>query len=158
MAINAKDYIAKLPPEEQRLIQVHAEEMIAEEMNLAEIRNALQRSQADIAEKCGIKQAAVSRLERRRDMRISTLRNLVEAMGGSLSLVIRFSHRGPIHISQFGTPRNPYCVESQEKAALTEHELIIARLRTLGKRKAGAPNATAPVVKKIKKRDPGRHP
>jgi len=153
VAINAKDYIAKLPPEEQQMIEAHAEEMIAQEMNLAELRNALQRSQADIAEKCGIKQAEVSRLERRDDMRISTLLNLIGAMGGRLYLVVRFSHRGPIRISQFGAPRHPRLAKSQEKAILKQ-EAERARLRDLEKRKGGAPNAIAPATKKTKKPKP----
>ncbi len=86
MAINAKDYLAKLPPDEQKKIAAHAEEMIAQEMNLAELRNALQRSQAEVAEKCGIKQAEVSRLERRGDMRISPYGFLIDNL-----LLVRLS-------------------------------------------------------------------
>ena len=38
----------------------------------------------------GIKQAAVSRMERRNDIRLSTLRKAVEAMGGELIITARF--------------------------------------------------------------------
>jgi transcriptional regulator with XRE-family HTH domain len=101
VAINARDYIAKFTPAEREAIQAGAEEMIAEELNLAELREKLKRSQREIAEKCGIKQAALSRLERRADMRISTLRKLAKAMGGTLQIAIRFPDRRPVRISQF---------------------------------------------------------
>jgi hypothetical protein len=40
-------------------------------------------------------QDAVSRLEQRSDLLISTLRNYVEAMGGDLQLIARFPDRQP---------------------------------------------------------------
>ena len=48
-----------------------------------------------------INQAAVSKLERRADMYVSTLRKLIRAMGGELDIVARFPDRPPIHITQF---------------------------------------------------------
>jgi len=100
MAINAKDYIAKLPKTRRHVIRKRAEELIAEELTLRELRDARRRSQAEIAKKLGIKQAAVSKLERRADMYLSTLRKLIEAMGGSLEIVARFPDRPPVKISQ----------------------------------------------------------
>ncbi len=44
----------------------------------------------------GIGQEGVSRLEKRSDLLISTLRSYVEAMGGSLSLVAEFPERQPV--------------------------------------------------------------
>ena len=64
MAINARDRFARLPKARQQKILARAEELIAEEMSLAELREVRLRSQAQLAEKLGIKQAAVSRLER----------------------------------------------------------------------------------------------
>ena len=46
------------------------------------------------------KQANISRIERRTDMYISTLRSYIEAMGGELDIIARFPH-GEIHINQF---------------------------------------------------------
>ena len=47
----------------------------------------------------GIGQEGVSRLEKRSDLLISTLRSYVEAMGGSLSIVAEFPDRHPILLS-----------------------------------------------------------
>ncbi len=103
MAINAEDYIARLPKGRRARIQRRAEELVAEELTLRELRDARQRSQVEIAKKLGIKQAAVSKLEQRTDMYLSTIRRLVEAMGGSLEIIARFPDRPPVRISQFET-------------------------------------------------------
>jgi transcriptional regulator with XRE-family HTH domain len=101
MAIKARDYIATLPESEQQAIKVHAEELIAEEMTLRELRKARRRSQVEIARKLKINQAAVSRLERRADMYLSTLRKLVKAMGGSVEIIAEFPDRPPVRIRNF---------------------------------------------------------
>jgi len=48
-------------------------------------------SQAAIGAHLGMNQSEVSRLERRRDVRLSTLRSYVEAAGGRLGLVVTLS-------------------------------------------------------------------
>jgi transcriptional regulator with XRE-family HTH domain len=47
-------------------------------------------SQVELAELIGIKQAAISKIERRSDISVSTLRRLVNALGGELELNARF--------------------------------------------------------------------
>lgn len=61
------------------------------EMALHELRKAFQLSQADLAAKLNVKQPAISRLEKRSDMYISHLRQVVEAMGGELEITANFS-------------------------------------------------------------------
>ncbi len=58
---------------------------------LAELRTARGLSRAAVGAHLGMNQSEVSRLERRRDMRLSTLRSYVEAIGGWLHLVVTFS-------------------------------------------------------------------
>ena len=93
MARDVEDLIAELPPERRRRIEERAAELIAEEMTLRELRKARELTQASVARELGIGQDAVSRLEQRSDLLLSTLRKTVEAMGGSLSLVARFPDR-----------------------------------------------------------------
>lgn len=62
-------------------------------LTLQQIRDSCQLSQAELAQKLRINQGAVSRLERRSDMRIRTLRNLISAMGGELKLLAEFPDR-----------------------------------------------------------------
>lgn len=61
------------------------------QMALNELRQALDLSQAELAERLNIKQPAVSRLENREDMYVSHLREVVEAMGGQLNLTAQFA-------------------------------------------------------------------
>jgi DNA-binding XRE family transcriptional regulator len=103
MAINVKDKLAALPTDRQARIEARAQELIAEEMSLAELREVRVRSQAQLAQRLGIKQAAMSRLERRTDMYLSTLRNVIVAMGGTLQIVAQFPDRPPVCINQFRT-------------------------------------------------------
>ncbi len=103
MAINARNRFARLPKARQEKILARADELLAEEMSLAELRELRLRSQAQLAEKLGIKQAAVSRLERRADMYLSTLRNLIVSMGGTLRIIAQFPDRPPVCINQFQT-------------------------------------------------------
>jgi transcriptional regulator with XRE-family HTH domain len=100
MAIRFDDYMAKLPKRRQQAIKKRAAELIAEEATLRQLREARERSQVEMAEKLHINQAAVSKLERRTDMYLSTLRGYIEAMGGKLEIIARFPNRA-VRIVQF---------------------------------------------------------
>ena len=91
--------MSRLPESRRRAIDEQAEILIAEEMSLQAIRRARQMTQATVAEGLGINQENVSRLERRTDFLISSLRNYLEAMGGELHLVVDFPDRPPISIA-----------------------------------------------------------
>jgi transcriptional regulator with XRE-family HTH domain len=82
--------IAKLPEGRRRKIAKRAEHLIAEEVALQHLRKARHLTQERMAELLGIGQDSVSRLENRSDLLLSTLRGYVEAMGGSLKLVVEF--------------------------------------------------------------------
>jgi len=99
MATNADDIIKKLSPAQRRKVEARAAELIAEEMTLRELRHARKLTQVKMAKKLGVTQDSVSRLEKRSDLLLSTLRKTVEAMGGNLSLVAEFPDRGPVVLS-----------------------------------------------------------
>lgn len=63
---------------------------LREEMTLQELREALNLHQTDLSERLGIKQAAVSRMENRKDIHLSQLKKVIEAMGGELVITARF--------------------------------------------------------------------
>ena len=71
-----------------------------DEMPLQELRRARALSQEQLARTLGIKQASVSKLERRTDMYIQTLRNYIEAVGGQLEITAKFPD-GKVKINQF---------------------------------------------------------
>lgn len=101
MAKNINDYIKKLPKKHRDKIKARSAELIAEESTLQELRKAMHCSQEKVAEELGVNQAAVSKIEHRADMYVSTLRSYIEAMGGSLDIVAQFPGSPPVHISQF---------------------------------------------------------
>lgn len=75
---------------------------ILKEMPLQELRQAKHLSQQHLAEILSTKQANLSRIERRTDMYISTLRSYIEAMGGELKIIAHFPE-GDVYINQFTT-------------------------------------------------------
>lgn len=99
MATNVDDIIKKLSPAHRKKVEARAAQLIAEEMTLRELRHARKLTQVRMARKLGITQDSVSRLEKRSDLLLSTLRKTVEAMGGNLSLVAEFPDRAPVVLS-----------------------------------------------------------
>lgn len=69
-------------------------------MDLAELRGALELTQEELAERLQISQSNVSRLEHRDDILISTLRQVVEAMGGELHVEAVFPDGG-VRLSRY---------------------------------------------------------
>ena len=74
---------------------------------LAEIRTARGFSQAAVGERLGMNQSEVSRLERRGDVRLSTLRSYVEAVGGWLGLIVAWPDGTDRAELVVGDERNP---------------------------------------------------
>ena len=62
------------------------------------LRQAVAQTQEELAATLGVGQDTISRLEKRSDMLLSTLRRYVEAMGGKLELVAKFPDRPPLVI------------------------------------------------------------
>ncbi len=89
----------KMPKEAQNLAEIGAESILAN-MNLSELRQARELNQEIVAKMMDTKQANISRIERREDMHISTLREYISAIGGDLEIFARFPE-GTIHITQF---------------------------------------------------------
>ena len=82
--------IAGFSPARKRHIKARANELIAEEMALRDIRKSRALTQEQVAKRLGGKQVYVSRLESRSDVKVSTLRDYVQALGGELQLMVTF--------------------------------------------------------------------
>lgn len=98
MAIPLDDLLAQLPPERQQRIEARAQELAS----LKDLRLALEQTQAQLAAALGVRQDTVSRLEKRSDMLLSTLRRCIEGMGGRLELQAHFPNRPPLQIRRLG--------------------------------------------------------
>jgi transcriptional regulator with XRE-family HTH domain len=99
MARKLHEVIKALPLDQQQEIEARAARLIDEELTLRDLRKAHEFTQARVAEALHISQDGVSRIERRSDFLLSTLRSYVEAMGGRLRLVVEFPDRNPVTVS-----------------------------------------------------------
>lgn len=102
MARNVNDIIEKLSSAQRKKVEARASQLIAEEITLREVRKARKLTQQKIAKSLRIGQEGVSKIEKRSDLLISTLRGYVEAMGGQLSLVVEFPDQVPVVLSGIG--------------------------------------------------------
>jgi transcriptional regulator with XRE-family HTH domain len=99
MAKKFRDLVARKPPAWHAAVEARKRQLPAE-MPLHELRRARQLSQEQLAEELGATQPEISKIERRTDMYVSTLRRFVEAMGGELDIIARFPD-GTVRITQF---------------------------------------------------------
>jgi hypothetical protein len=99
MLRNVNDVIRKLNPAQRKKVETRAAQLIAEEMTLRQLREACRLTQQKVAKSLRIGQEGVSKIERRSDLLLSTLREYVQAMGGELSLVVQFPDREPVLLS-----------------------------------------------------------
>ena len=79
---------------------------LLEEMPLQELRQARQYSQESLASALETSQSSISKLERRVDVYVSTLRRYIESMGGELEIIATFPD-GSVRINQFEGIRAP---------------------------------------------------
>jgi transcriptional regulator with XRE-family HTH domain len=98
MATTLKDKMKALPAKRRKKVEARAARLVAEELSLRDLRKARARTQVAVAKELGINQESVSRLEKRSDLMLSTLRNYIEAMGGELHLLAEFPDRPPVHL------------------------------------------------------------
>jgi len=107
MSVNVNEVIRKLSPADRKKVGDRAAEIIAEEMSLRDLRKARKLTQARVAKTLGITQDSVSRLEKRSDLLISTLRKTVRAMGGDVRIVAEFPDRAPVVVSELSEDEPP---------------------------------------------------
>jgi transcriptional regulator with XRE-family HTH domain len=97
--VSVDDVIAALPKKRRQAIAARGNELLAQvsrRMTLAEMRKGRKISQEKMAEALGIGQMQISRLERRKDPRLSTMQRTVAAMGGHLTLIATFPDQEPV--------------------------------------------------------------
>ena len=98
MARKLDDVMATLPKDRQKRVEARAMELAT----LKDLRQAVQQTQEQMAAALGVRQDTISRLEKRSDMLLSTMRHYVESMGGKLELVAKFPDRPPVVIDHIG--------------------------------------------------------
>lgn len=100
MAKSFDDLVKRTTSKRTRLKAARRTKELLGELLLSEIRQVAGKSQQQVADTLGMKQPSLSKLEKQRDMQISTLRKIVKALGGELEVLARFPN-GTIKIDQF---------------------------------------------------------
>jgi Helix-turn-helix domain len=111
-AIPLKQVIAGFSPLRKKQIKARAGELIAEEMAQRDIRKSRALTQEQVAKRLGGKQIYVSRLESRSDVKVSTLRDYVHALGGELQLMVTFPEGAKASIKGASLPHSPISLPS----------------------------------------------
>jgi len=102
-------------PEQEAEIKRRIDEAVSV-MTLYQLREARNLTQVNLANVLEINQGAVSRMEKRADMYVSTLRSFIQAMGGRLQVKAIFPE-GEVEIDQFAAVAEPHTeVEAETRA------------------------------------------
>lgn len=107
MGRKLSEVIAALPASRQQRIEALAQaklrDMLAHAQTLGDIRAALGKTQQELAETLGVKQHAISQLERRSDIYLSTLKRFLRGMGMELQLVVVTAEGQRVELPDFRT-------------------------------------------------------
>jgi len=98
MARKFSELAARMPARARAEAKAKTRAMLAE-MALDELREARKLTQEQLAERFKVGQPAIAKLEKRTDMYLSTLRGVIQAMGGELEIRAVFSD-GDVRINQ----------------------------------------------------------
>ena len=98
MARKLDEVMAALPKDRKKRVEERAMELAT----LKDLRHAAQQTQEQMAAALGVRHDTISRLEKRSDMLLSTMRHCVESMGGKLELVAKFPDRPSVVIDHLG--------------------------------------------------------
>ena len=106
--ISVDEVMAALPKARQKAIMARGRELLAavdRRVTLGELRRERNISQTAVAEALGVGQVQISRLEQRKDPRLSTMQRTVAAMGGRLTLIATFPDQEPVVLVTKQLPR-----------------------------------------------------
>jgi transcriptional regulator with XRE-family HTH domain len=122
VAKNFKELQESMSPERRARVEARVNETL-KTLALDELREARKLTQAQLATLLKVDQGSVSKMERRTDVYISTLRSYIEAMGGALHIRAVFPD-GEVQIHQFGDVSNE---AQRDKMPKGKEELYIER-------------------------------
>lgn len=105
MAKPFRRLVEGLPAERRERIEAQREALIQEYELLKVLRQEFEVSQEKLAELMGIRQASLSKIENQHDMRLSTLRKYIEALGGELEIRAHFRDRD-VSLNQLSARHN----------------------------------------------------
>lgn len=96
--VSLDEMLARESQEFRDAAEARAKELIAEH-TLRQVREAVSRTQVEVAAAAGTTQDRVSKLERSEDLMVSTLEKHVKALGGRLRLMVEFPDRPSVALN-----------------------------------------------------------
>lgn len=102
MGRSLNEKLDELPADRRERILAETDRLHAEYLTLQELRKAREMTQVQLAQVLNIRQSSVAQMEKRSDLMLSTLRRYIEAMGGTLNLVVAFPDRPPVSLEGLG--------------------------------------------------------
>lgn len=120
MARTLEDALAALPEAKRLELERRGHQRLEEYRTLQELRKSRDLTQETVAALLGVNQENVSRLERRNDLLLSTLRDYIGAMGGELDIVARFPDRPPIQLGPLFADKPHVAVAEPGSSAATK--------------------------------------
>ncbi len=85
--------LSSLPKDRQESIEARSMQIRQEEVTLKH----LSLSQADLAQRLEVQQLAISKLERRQNLELNTLKSIINALGGTIQIIVRVPSKESIH-------------------------------------------------------------
>jgi transcriptional regulator with XRE-family HTH domain len=95
MPTTLADVMADLSPEERAEVERGAAEILVQNKTVSELRKQLKITQVDLAKALATSQANIAQIEKKKDLMVSTVTRVVEALGGSLQLVVKIPGHAP---------------------------------------------------------------
>lgn len=83
--IKHEDYIASLSPQMQQAIAEKAQQL-QQAYQISQLRQSANITQKELAEKMGVSQANISKIENGKDVYLSTLKRYIATLGGEIRI------------------------------------------------------------------------
>lgn len=112
MPVPLKDILAALPPKRRQTIERGAAQIVVANRSLRELRKDLRITQAELAEALNTSQANVAKIEGKADLMASTIVRIVEALGGTMRIVVDIPGR-PTTTLSLGAKTNKAMAEAR---------------------------------------------
>lgn len=127
MARNFSELRNKMSPRSRERAEASTKKMV-QQFPLAQIRDLRNITQVELARRLDIDQSAVSKIEHRADMYLSTLKDVIRAMGGQLELTARFPG-GDVHLLVLGDAAGESVANNEDTADKSKRLRVVTRTR-----------------------------
>jgi DNA-binding XRE family transcriptional regulator len=102
MSINFNDFYQEIPKKRKAKIEKKVKQEL-KAIQLSEVRGLVAMTQKELAENIDISQAAISKMEKQSDLNISTLRKLIEGVGGQLDVIVKLPNKTQVKLKTFSS-------------------------------------------------------